>query len=156
MRQHSMPFAAPKRRQGASMKIDTLEPDFKVVVEKMISQLYVMGIHCVVTSARRTIAEQNKLYDQGRTKPGNIVTKAKGGQSAHNFGLAVDLCPLDKEKDLWWNAPDDVWNAMHRVGEQFGLRCGYDFTTIKDSPHFEAANWKAAQAEWKAGRLVVA
>lgn len=137
-------------------KIDTLESAFKEQVQSLISELLTHGIKCVVTSARRTIAEQDALYAQGRTKPGNIVTKAKGGQSAHNFGLAADLCPLNQTGDLWWNAPDDVWNAMHRYGEQHGLRAGYDFTTIKDSPHFEDPNWKEQQALWKEGKLQVA
>ena len=35
----------------------------------------------------RTFAQQNALYAQGRITPGKIVTKAKGGQSWHNFGL---------------------------------------------------------------------
>jgi hypothetical protein len=33
------------------------------------------------------------LWCQGRTKEGKIVTFAKAGESYHNFGLAVDLCP---------------------------------------------------------------
>jgi hypothetical protein len=40
------------------------------------------------THTLRTIAEQDALYAQGRTKPGKKVTNAKGGQSYHNFGLA--------------------------------------------------------------------
>ena len=38
----------------------------------------------------RSFDEQNHLYAQGRTKPGKIVTYAKGGQSYHNFGLAFE------------------------------------------------------------------
>ena len=46
------------------------------------------GIHVFVRFAARTYAEQNELYAQGRTKPGPIVTKAKGGYSNHNFATA--------------------------------------------------------------------
>lgn len=42
-------------------------------------------------SGTRTYAEQNALYAQGRTKSGRIVTKARGGQSNHNFGIAFDV-----------------------------------------------------------------
>ena len=136
--------------------IDTLESDFKVKIIQLQAQLLIMGIRTIVTSGRRTIAEQDKLYAQGRTAPGNIVTKAKGGQSPHNFGLAADLCPKKEDGALWWKAPDDVWNAMHRIGEQLGLRCGYDFKSIPDSPHYEDPNWKAQQALWLDGKIEVA
>jgi hypothetical protein len=39
----------------------------------------------------RSFAEQDALYAQGRTKPGKIVTKARGGFSNHNFGVAFDI-----------------------------------------------------------------
>lgn len=137
-------------------KIDSLEPIFRAQIVVLLDELKTMGITCIVTSGRRTIAEQNALYAQGRTVPGNIVTKAQGGQSPHNFGLAADLCPMDQCGELWWNAPDDVWNAMHMVGEQMGLRAGYDFKSIKDSPHYESPDWKQAQALWRDGKLQVA
>lgn len=44
-----------------------------------------------VLSGTRTYAEQNALYAQGRTTPGDQVTKARGGQSNHNFALAIDI-----------------------------------------------------------------
>ena len=47
-----------------------------------------------VVQGLRTIEEQNALYNQ---RP--RVTKAKGGQSYHNYGLAIDFCLLyDKDK----------------------------------------------------------
>ena len=141
-------------------QLDTLEPAFRPLIDTLLANLKAMGIDCAVTSGRRTIAEQDRLWLQGRnvdgTITGKIVTRAKGGQSPHNFGLAADLCPRDFHGRLWWDAPDDVWNAMHMVGEQLGLRAGYDFKSIKDAPHFESVDWKLAQAAWKAGMLNVA
>jgi len=53
---------------------------------------------CRFAYTLRTFAEQDALYAQGRTrlfdsngKKLGIVTKAKGGQSIHNFGLALDI-----------------------------------------------------------------
>ena len=47
----------------------------------------------------RSIEYQNELYAQGRTKPGKIVTKAKGGSSFHNYFLAFDFAILyDNDK----------------------------------------------------------
>ena len=39
---------------------------------------------CRFTHTLRTFAEQDKLFAQGRTAPGKIVTRARGGQSYHN------------------------------------------------------------------------
>jgi peptidoglycan L-alanyl-D-glutamate endopeptidase CwlK len=141
------------------MKIDTLEPDFKVKIQQLLSELSLRGIRCVVTSARRTIAEQDDLYAQGRTKPGKIVTKAKGGQSPHNFGLAADLCPIkpNTTNDLWWDAPQEIWNVIHLLAEEgdlLDLDSGYDWNFV-DRPHVEDSHWKETQALWKAGKIVV-
>jgi len=46
---------------------------------------------CRFAYTLRTFAEQDNLYAQGRTKPGPVVTYAKGGQSYHNYGLAIDI-----------------------------------------------------------------
>ena len=138
----------------------TLEPGFRVIVEDMISQLEKEGIRCVAVSGRRTIHEQNELFAKGRDSEGNIigkiVTRARGGQSPHNFGLACDVCPLDANDNLWWNAPDDVWHVIAIKAKELGLNDGYDFKSIKDSPHVESAQWKVAQALWKEGKLNVA
>jgi len=137
--------------------LESLEPGFKALVVSLLAELKERGINCVVTSGRRTIAEQNKLYAQGRTTPGNIVTKAKGGQSPHNFGLAADLCPTHPvDNSLWWKAPDDIWNVIHLLAEERGyLDSGYDWKFC-DRPHIEDRNWKDTQKLWKEGKIKIA
>ena len=49
------------------------------------------GITINIISGTRTYAEQDALYAQGRTRPGNVVTNARGGYSNHNFGIAFDI-----------------------------------------------------------------
>lgn len=49
------------------------------------------GLDIFVTQGMRTVAEQNDLDAQGRTKPGKVVTWVRGGGSYHNHGLAVDF-----------------------------------------------------------------
>lgn len=138
-----------------SKAYDSLEDRFREIVGRICTELGTMGIICAVTSGRRTIAEQDKLYEQGRSnKLGPIVTKAKGGQSPHNFGLAADLCPT-KEGKLWWDAPDDVWHVIKEVAEKHGLVSGYDWK-FKDMPHIEHPAWKETQAAWKRGEINVA
>ena len=138
-----------------SKAIDSLELEFKPLIITLLAELKLRGINCVVTSGRRTIDEQNKLYSQGRTTSGSVVTKARGGESPHNFGLAADLCPLDRNGNLWWNCPDDIWQVIHNLAEERGyLDSGYDWKFC-DRPHLEDHRWKTAQALWREGKLIV-
>jgi len=137
-------------------RIDTLEPDFKEIVLKVIAEANAAtGRNWVCVQARRTITEQNNLYAQGRTKPGNIVTNAKGGQSAHNFGLAADLAPEKAKGIVDWNAPAPFWEMMGNIAIFHGLTWGGLFKSIKDLPHIEHPRWKDQQALWKTGKVVV-
>jgi len=76
----------------------------------------------------RSIQEQNEIYAQGRTKPGKIVTNAKGGQSFHNFGLAIDIYP----EIGGYNAN---FNRLGEIAKLFGIEHG-DRGYI-DLPHFQ-------------------
>jgi peptidoglycan LD-endopeptidase CwlK len=92
-----------------------------------------------VTQGLRTWAEQDALYAQGRTTPGEIVTHAPGGFSWHNFGLAVDLVPEDLtpgQPD--WNLNNPVWARMVSIAESVGLVSGAEWHgTDLDTPHVQ-------------------
>ncbi len=103
-----------------------------------------------VVQALRTIAEQDALYAQGRTKPGAIVTKARGGRSYHNFGLAIDFAIMyDKDgngsfETLSWDTKLDGdkdglvdWQEMVKAFECLGWHWGGNNRTFKDMPHIE-------------------
>lgn len=140
------------------MKLDTLEANFRTVVEKVIAEVSAAtGLEWRATSCRRTIKEQNNLYSQGRKAPGAIVTNAKGGQSPHNFGLAVDCCPMKLDKsDFWWNAPAGYWDVYGAIAKEHGLVWGGNFKSIVDLPHVETTDWKTTQAAWREGKIQVA
>lgn len=93
------------------------------------------GLFFQVVSTYRSVAEQDRLYSQGRTTAGNIVTNAKGGQSFHNWRVAYDICPIVNGK-LDWEAEGLFW-AIGYYGKQVGLEWGGDFPNIKDLPHFQ-------------------
>ena len=104
------------------------------------------GLSLRVTHTLRTMDEQAHLYAQGRTLPGPIVTKAKPGMSAHNYGMAFDVCfggtmPYPPVTDI-------RWEQMGKIGEALGLNWGGpngkgDRFTF-DRPHFERRGWKDA------------
>lgn len=137
-------------------KIDSLEPEFKEKVVALIEKTELATkLKWVVTSGRRTMAEQLQLWEQGRTAPGRVVTKARPGSSAHNFGLAADLAPVRRDGHIWWDAPKSVWQTMADIARDMGLVSGFYFTTIFDAPHVEDKQWKTMQAKWKAGEIQV-
>jgi peptidoglycan L-alanyl-D-glutamate endopeptidase CwlK len=88
----------------------------------------------LVTQGLRTWAEQDALYAQGRTAPGRIVTEAKGGESMHNFGLAVDVAPTDGHS-IDWNGRDAKWEAILAKAPTVGLAEGAAWRTYPDEPH---------------------
>lgn len=110
------------------------------------------GLEWIITSCRRTMAEQQKLYDQGRKSSGPIVTKAAPGYSPHNYGLAADLAPM-KDGKIWWNAPDSVWKAMADAAVSLGLEAGYNWQKFRDMPHVQDPNWKEQKQLWLEGKL---
>lgn len=137
-------------------RLDSLEPTFR---EKVIELLHrteeATGRDWSISDGRRTISQQNALYAQGRTKPGKVVTNAKGGQSAHNFGLAADLWPL-KNRDFDWSANQSVFKIMADIAQEMGLTAGFYFKSIHDAPHVEDPSWKDMQAAWRRGEVQVA
>jgi peptidoglycan LD-endopeptidase CwlK len=137
-------------------KLNTLEPDFKEIVETVISETQkATGYTWKASDGRRTMAEQKAIYAQGRTVPGKVVTNAPPGNSPHNFGLAADLWPL-KGGDFWWGAPKSLFHTMADIAEENGLKAGYYFKSIFDAPHIEMPRWKEQQALWKNGKVQVA
>jgi peptidoglycan LD-endopeptidase CwlK len=88
-----------------------------------------------VTQGLRTYQQQNALYDQGRTAPGNIVTNAKGGESIHNFGLAVDVAPSDGAGGIDWDGKDAKWQEILAKAPSCGLAEGAQWRTFPDEPH---------------------
>lgn len=94
-----------------------------------------VGVHPFITQGMRTFAESDALYAQGRTKPGNIVTNAKAGQSYHNYGLAVDFVNQVNGVAKW--TVDDNWMKVVAVFKKHGFSWGGDWKSIKDYPHFE-------------------
>lgn len=69
-------------------KVQPVMRDFLIEAKKYFQE---KGVEVKVISGNRTWAEQDALYSKGRTTPGPKVTNARGGQSNHNFGLAIDL-----------------------------------------------------------------
>jgi peptidoglycan L-alanyl-D-glutamate endopeptidase CwlK len=106
-----------------SRKIDDLHPKVAIMCKKFIAECDKQDIDILITSTYRDGESQTALYAQGRTKPGNIVTNAKAGQSFHNWKCAFDVVPLRNGKPVWGTTGKDLelWNKVGAIGESVGL-----------------------------------
>jgi peptidoglycan L-alanyl-D-glutamate endopeptidase CwlK len=118
-------------------KINTLHPKVRDKARQLLNRVEKeLGIRIRVTSGFRTYAEQNALYAQGRTTKGGIVTNAKGGQSNHNFGTALDVVPIVNGK-ADWKTTSETWGKIAKIGKELGFAWGGDWKGLVDKPHFE-------------------
>ena len=134
--------------------IDSLDPSLQPIARQFLTDAHAAGYKVVITSGRRTMAEQAALYAQGRTTSGSVVTKAQPGDSAHNFGLSFDFAFANTLGQPTWpeNGP---WAEVAAIGKKLGLEWGGDWKSFKDRPHLELPTWKIARAEWRAGKIQV-
>ncbi|HZG59857.1 MAG TPA: M15 family metallopeptidase [Anoxybacillus sp.] len=122
--------------EKADKKLQGVHPLVAAKARQLVSLAFKEGISIIITQGLRTIKEQNELYAQGRTKPGKIVTNAKGGYSYHNFGLAFDFAVLNANGSVNWNV-DKKWHRVGAIGKSLGLEWGGDWKSFKDYPHFQ-------------------
>jgi peptidoglycan LD-endopeptidase CwlK len=141
-------------------RISTLHP--KIRQKVLDAYIYVnnkllgKGVRLRFASTSRTNEEQNILYAQGRTKLFDAegrrlgkVTKAKGGQSIHNYHFAWDIVLLlDENRDgvfesASWDTILDFdkdgkadWMEVVDYFKSIGAEWGGNWK-FKDKPHFQ-------------------
>lgn len=130
-----------------SRDLNHLRQDVKEKAERFLSAASKMNIDVLVTCTYRSNEEQAKLYAQGRTAPGKIVTNALPGESKHNHteggesglqpaSLAFDVVPLVSGKPVW-DASNPVWKVVGSIGKAAGLSWAGDWKRFKELAHFE-------------------
>ena len=123
-------------KASSEKRLQRLHPALASAVRAVIADLARRGIGVEVVQGLRTFEEQDELFAKGRTKPGPIVTQARGGKSNHNFGLAADLCPFTGDKPDW-NAPIAAWAAIGTTAMAHGLEWGGQWKKFLDKPHVQ-------------------
>ena len=119
----------------SAKNIATLHEKLQPLAEALLEAAAREGITVKVIGGTRTHAEQNELYAQGRTRPGKVVTKARGGESIHNFGLAFDVGVFSKDGKAYIPESAD-YRRLGKLGKELGLIWGGDWRFV-DEPHFE-------------------
>lgn len=158
-------------------RIQLLHPKLRDEVSHMYRSQIVPALSgraiCRFAYTLRTFAEQDALYAQGRTRLFDangrrlgVVTKAKGGQSIHNYGLALDIVLLvDRDRNgtfesASWEDTVDFdrdgradWMEVVQILKRNGWVWGGDWKTFKDKPHFEKSfehTWRTLLAKHQA------
>lgn len=123
----------------ASRSLDDLLPPVKERAQKLLDLANQNGIDLLVTSTYRDLESQARLYAQGRSLPGQIVTYAGPGDSWHNWRRAFDVVPMRDGKPVWSTRGHDrdIWMKLGELGESVGLEWGGSWDRHPDMPHFQ-------------------
>lgn len=121
--------------------ITLCHPELQEKAEKLVSACKGYGLLIGIGECYRTVEEQDKLYAQGRTAPGSIVTNAKGSSysSHHQWGTAFDIYRNDGTGA--YNDSDGFFSKVGAIGVKIGLEWGGNWTSPVDKPHFQLPYW---------------
>jgi peptidoglycan LD-endopeptidase CwlK len=123
-------------------RLEGVHPVLVAKVTKILEAMNILGFRMVVTAGVRTVEQQQALYAQGRTRPGNIVTYADGVEKRSNhqpyadgFGHAVDCVFLDEHGRPTWDE-SKPWHLYGACAQSLGLTWG-GVWKMADKPHVE-------------------
>lgn len=118
---------------------DLIYPPFMEKCFQLAATCREKGADYYAISGTRTFPEQAKLYFQGRTTPGKIVTNARPGQSAHNYGIAVDWCRDENAEKAGlqpaWDLTD--YDVLAETAKAAGLDAARYWRTFREGPHVQ-------------------
>lgn len=132
-----------------SRNVNQLHPWLQYKLQRLLKECKKQGLQVGIGECFRTFSEQNALYAQGRTKPGKIVTNAKGDSlsSQHQWGVAVDLFQNIKGKEY----EESFFKKVAKIAKssKIGLGWGGDWKSFQDTPHFYLKKWGSTATNLK-------
>ena len=131
-----------KFSKNSLKKLEGLHPQLQKFFHELIK---ISPYDFSITQGVRTAEEQNKLYQQGRTVPGAIVTNCDGYKLKSNhqikddgLGYAGDIAVLVNNKVTWEEKYyKEVANSARELMQKYNVEWGGDWKSFKDLPHFE-------------------
>lgn len=123
--------------QDPHQVLPTLQWETRAKVKKLASLVESrlgLDLRIRATGGVRSCAYQNSLYAQGRSVPGKIITGARGCQSWHVLGRAVDADPFSKDGK---GRPDADYAKTGAIWQELGGVWGGTFDNLYDPGHFE-------------------
>lgn len=118
-----------------SRDISLLRSDVAANCRIWMERCRAAGLNVAVTDTVRDAEYQAYLYEQGRTRPGSIVTNGK--QPTFHWdkaGLAFDFC-----KNVKGHEYDDAafFRKAASIAKEMGFTWGGDWTSFVDKPHIQ-------------------
>lgn len=136
----------------ASRALSDLEPVVQTKAVKFLTECKNAGLDILIYCTYRSPEEQNELYTQGRSKPGKIVTNARGGESFHNWRLAFDFVPLVAGKPAFEST--ELYRKAGLIAESVGLEWAGRWTgKLRETAHCQFSNGLSL-AQLRAGKKV--
>ncbi|NMO95194.1 M15 family metallopeptidase [Paenibacillus lemnae] len=130
--------------QQEALPVTDLHPAVLAQKNRLVAQTRELGIKIMITDGFRTHEEQDRLYQQGRTAVGQIVTHARGGESMHNYGLAIDFALRTDDGRVIWDLEHDGnrngksdWMEVVAIAKDLGFQWGGDWDHFPDYPHLQ-------------------
>lgn len=123
-------------------RLTGVHPKLVTACRTLLATMETLGFPMFIANGLRTVAEQDALFEQGRTTPGNIVTNVDGSdlsKATHcpqtdGYGHAVDFAFSSPKP---WDAAHP-WRAFGENAKALGLKWGGDWKTMKgDLGHVE-------------------
>jgi len=113
--------------------IKQLHPDIRKQTADFIRDARSRGYNIKITATYRTFPEQDQMRRRG-------VSKARGGQSYHNYGIAFDVVE-NPQRGIPFGFderyPKKRWHDIGRMGKEHGFEWGGEFRGFFDGPHFQ-------------------
>jgi hypothetical protein len=138
--------------ESSKKRLVGLHPDLRAIIIRA-AEISTVPFGVPRLGGKRTQAEQDALYAQGRTTPGKIVTWTRN--SYHLTGRAVDVVPKPdgwKSKTVSWDHRlfNPLAEAFKAAAKELDvpIEWGGDWKKTKDRPHFQLPrNWQAPTLE---------
>lgn len=118
----------------------------------LFQECYKAGIDSVfITETYRSQARQNYLYEQGRTRPGQVVTWTRNSNHISRRAWDIAVAPPRNLYDI--STPSKVGAIAKKLGITWG---GYWPVGQYDAPHFEIpSTWKIPPGYKLEGQVIV-
>lgn len=132
-----------------SRDVNLLRPDVAANCRVWQARCRAAGLNVLITNTVRDREYQEYLYQQGRTRPGGIVTNGRVPTfHSDQAGLAWDFC-----KNVKGHEYDDpaFFRRAAEIAKEMGFSWGGDWRSFPDSPHIQ---WDS-RGQWT-GSMILA
>lgn len=131
--------------------ISKLKSNAELACRLLFQECYKAGItNIFITETYRSQARQNYLYEQGRSRKGNIVTWTKSSRHTSKLAWDIAVAPPNSLYDI------GILTRVGEIAKKLGITWGGSWKNNIDRPHFEVtSNWTMPKGYKIEGTVVV-